>query len=151
MIQDTLEEYLLKDIVEILKKGFGTSDANIIIMVDDFTSWNPAHGKADILIHLAGDDPEDDNRFEEIEIQVYLFARSYIGKFGVMAYNSTIKKTLKDQRSIFASGKLIFGGCKFQGTNKGVWNYVSIFRVKVDSCADLKMLLEKKKNLPAST
>lgn len=150
-MEESLEEYLLKDIVEIMQKGISQTDANIITMVDDFTNWNPNHAKADILIHYAGNDPENEGEIlEENEIQVYLFARTYIGQWGVLAYNQAIKKALKGKRSVFAADKLKFGGCKFQGTKGTVWNYVSTFTVKVNSCANVKELLEKKKNLPKS-
>lgn len=150
MIEQTLEEYLLKDIVEMLQKNIAESDANIIVMVDNFTTWNPAHAKADILVHLASTDGVNE-LVEDLEIQVYLYARKYTGLWSAHAYNSAIKTALRNKRSVFAASKISFEGCKFQGTNNQIWNYVSFFSVKVNTCADLKALVEKNKKTPEST
>lgn len=121
---------LLQDVQKHLRTEIPDSAANVVLMHDNVTNWNPKHAKADILIHCSETAPVSPVR-DSVKIELYVFARQYAGSNGVVEYLDQIRSRLGNYRSPEAAEALKWNGDRFVKEDSGIWVYVQFYSTTV--------------------
>lgn len=115
---------LLKDVKDKLRDSFSAAEANVIIMTDNFSKWNPGHAKADVLVHYSSLEPKN-VKHDSITLDIYAFIRNYApsANEGVFFYTDKIRTSLSKWVAANSVGKLRYEGTSFEYQKEQIWCY----------------------------
>lgn len=122
-------ELFLEAVVDRVKVALNPAPgANVQLMLDNYDNFKPTAVNADVLIHYLDSEPIGGSVIrEEVNLDVYLFARKYSSDPSVFRYVALIKKALANWRCDGTSTPVKYLGNRFYNHKQGIWCYIISF------------------------